>query len=307
MVKKILIVISMLMGSVLSYLLFASLLYSYEEIKYVNNLIEDGNYSEAYKLSDAIMNENAVIEDEIDSMTLRAYKTLTATIEETEEKVQYVRVYEAIDFVLYNIKEEYDMSTVDTIVGYYNNEEVTLAKSALSKWIYEECNMYSVVLEIEKTSYLDKISMFNSDEEEILSFNIDSNIYLGYDETEKSLWSEYIERYNIMDLEYRETGTYDQEEYDELVIMYNESLENSGFTTKEYSLVISEMTSFQVKIGVLISVILIFNFTFIYIFVIRKSKKSFNFAKKEMLKDATKESEKDIIDISESNKEGNEM
>lgn len=271
MVKKILISVSLFIFSVLLYFVAGSYFYNVEEFKYVNSLIEEGNYSEAYKISGTIFNQEAVIEDDIDGMKLRAYKSLTATVEQTEEEINYIRVFEAIDFVLFDIPLELDLTNVDRIVGYINNDEIELSKSASVDWMYEECNIYSFVLEISDAAYLEEIKLF-SNEEELLTLNVNSNTFLGYNTEEQNVWYDYIARYNILDLEYRVTGSYDQDEYDAITEIYNDNLENSDFKIKNYAETISDITSFKVKIVSLIIIIILLDGVCIYFFVIRTKK-----------------------------------
>lgn len=288
MFKKILIGFGIFAMSVLCYLNFGSMIYASEELKYVENAIVNEDYAEAYKIVGSTFNEVDYKKQQIDGMTLTQFNAISAGVKDADvedKEFQYIEIYEGAEFALYNIDKDLNFSAVNKVVAYRNN--VATEMTILASFLYSELDAFAFSVNSKELPYIDRIEFLESkvitqaDEENDIEEELEETIILsielenssvGFTNTEVELWSEYIVKYNKFDYDYRESGTYDSEEYDLLIEELQQILEDSDFCQRDYSTKIAEVTSFRVKITVLLVSIGLVDTVLILFFIIRSRK-----------------------------------
>ncbi len=292
MLKKVLIGFGILAMSVLAYLNFGSLIYSYEELKYVKQSIVDEDFSQSFKIVGSTFNEEDYEVQKIGDtgMSLVQFSAISAEVKTDEEdeknKFQYVEVFEGIEFALYNISSDLNFNEVNKVVA-IDGDDVKHEMNILADWMYDELNAFAFMINAKEVPYIKSVEFLNykvikeADEEagtelefeekEIYSIDLEHNdVSFSAEETE--IWKDYIVKYNKFDYNYRKEGKYDNDEYNELITELKEIIEETSFCQKDYSTVIAGITSFKVKVILLLIGIGIVDTVLILFFIIRAKK-----------------------------------
>ncbi len=309
MVKKILIIVSLFMVSALAVLSFGWSIFASELVGHTNDLIAEGKYGEAYLTTGATMSTEEMYSHDVDGMNIRAFNALSSKQipkynEDDKEKVDFDHLYfyAGVEIVFFNLSDEIDFEDVDKVKGYYNNEEVSIDISA--SWLIDDCNLYSLNLNSQEVSNIDKVVFLSVDkdenEEEIWTYNF-TNSNFGYTEVQKDAWYPFIEAANEFYYDYADSnGEYDKDYFEELKVKHNENMETSKFEIAYTSEAIAARTGFRVKVVFLIIGVIAFNVVMVYFFIIRKPK-GYNPVRRQQPKTAvnTQKENKNVIDVKE--------
>lgn len=272
MMKKILIGFIMVIVSLSVYIYTGIAFLNAEERKYVEELIEEDLYSEAYKVSGSIFIEEPLFESEKEGITLSVYKSVGMFEFVDEDDNEYYKMYHSADFVLYNLSGYKDLE-----IEYYVDDVLFTEYTNKNDELNDDHNILSVSVKNEDlfNNVINKIVLVDED----IEFEFDLVNYLPT-ESQVETWNEFFIRYDFVSsggFEESVDGDYDSvyDEVEELYEMLQETIEDSEYVSYDYDQYeIMERTGFIVKtVSVIVVLVLLNAVVFFFIFLKKPNNK----------------------------------